>query len=84
MRDLRADILGGHHSGTWTADFTVAPPTYAGTGNITRVSMAQLATLMHDNWAAGAVDAQYSLAMRGVDARQPSRFGNRLSRLHLE
>ena len=28
--------------------------------------MAQLATLMHDNWAAGAVDAQYSLTMRGV------------------
>ena len=57
----------GHHSGTWTADFTVAPPTYSGAGSMTRVSMAQLATLMHDNWAAGAVDAQYSLAMRGLD-----------------
>ena len=63
--DLRADILGGRHSGTWTADFTVAPPTYSGTGSMTRVSMAQLGTLMHDNWAAGAVDAQYSVAMRG-------------------
>jgi hypothetical protein len=29
--------------------------------------MAQLATLMHDNWAAGVVDAQYSLAMHGLD-----------------
>ena len=67
VRDLRADILAGRHNGTWTADFTVAPPTYSGTGSITRVSMAQLATLMHDNWAAGAVDAQYSLAMRGLD-----------------
>ena len=63
--DLRADLLGGRHSGTWTADFTVAPPTYSGTGSMTRVSMAQLGTLMHDNWAAGAVDAQYSVAMRG-------------------
>ena len=62
-----ADILAGRHNGTWTADFTVAPPTYSGAGSITRVSMAQLATLMHDNWAAGVVDAQYSLAMHGLD-----------------
>src|SRR5208337_5628841 len=41
-------------------------PTYSGTGSITRVSMAQLGTLMHDNWAGGTVDAQYSLAMRGL------------------
>jgi hypothetical protein len=66
VRDLRADVLGGRHNGTWTADFTVAPPTYSGTGSMTRVSMAQLGTLMSDNWAAGAVDAQYSLAMRGL------------------
>ena len=32
--DLRADLLGGRHRGTWTADFTVAPPTYSGTGSI--------------------------------------------------
>ena len=67
VRDLRADILAGHHNGTWTADFTVAPPTYSGTGSMTRVSMAQLATLMHDTWAAGTVDAQYSLAMHGLN-----------------
>ncbi len=68
VRDLRADVLGGRHSGVWTADFTVSPPTYSGTGSVTRVSMAQLAALMHDSWAAGAVDAQYSLAMRGLDS----------------
>jgi AsmA family/AsmA-like C-terminal region len=67
VRDLRADLLGGHHNGTWIGDFTVAPPTYSGTGSITRVSMAQVATLMHDNWATGEVGAQYSLAIRGVD-----------------
>ena len=67
VRDLRADILAGHHNGIWTADFTVAPPTYSGTGSLTRISMVQLATLMHDTWAAGTVDAQYSLAIRGLD-----------------
>ena len=66
VRDLRADMLGGKHNGSWTADFTVAPPTYSGTGSVTRVSMPQLGTLMHDNWAGGTVDAQYSLALRGL------------------
>jgi hypothetical protein len=66
MLDLRADILGGRHNGVWTADFTVASPTYSGTGSVARVSMAQLGTLMHDNWATGVADAQYSLAMRGL------------------
>ncbi len=67
VRELRADVLGGRHNGTWNADFTVSPPTYSGSGNISRVSMAQLATLMHDSWASGTVDAQYSMALSGVD-----------------
>ena len=66
VRDLRADILGGRHNGTWTADFTVAPPTYSGTGSLARVAMAQLGALMHDNWATGTIDAQYSVAMHGL------------------
>jgi hypothetical protein len=66
VSDLRADLLGGHHSGTWTADFTVSPPRFAGSGNVMRVSMAQLAMLMHDNWATGSVDGKYSLAMEGL------------------
>jgi len=66
ISDLRGDVLGGHHAGTWTADFTVSPPRFAGSGNLSRVSMAQLASLMHDNWASGAVDAKYSLAMAGL------------------
>ena len=67
MHDLRADFLGARHNGPWTADFTVSPPTYSGTGTLTRASMGQLGALMHDNWAAGTVDVQYSLAMRGLD-----------------
>src|SRR5271165_6431583 len=66
VSDLRADLLGGHHTGTWTADFTVSPPRFSGSGNLTRMSMAQLASLMHDNWATGTMDAKYSLAMDGL------------------
>jgi AsmA family/AsmA-like C-terminal region len=68
VSDLRADLLAGHHTGTWTADFTVSPPRFAGSGNVTRVSMLQVASLMHDNWAAGTLDAKYSLAMAGLTA----------------
>jgi AsmA family/AsmA-like C-terminal region len=67
VSDLRAEFLGGHHSGAWSADFTVSPPRFSGSGNVTRLSMAQLASLMHDNWATGTMDAKYSLAMSGLN-----------------
>jgi hypothetical protein len=67
VSDLRAEFLGGHHSGVWSADFTASPPRFSGSGNVTRLSMAQLASLMHDNWATGAMDAKYSLAMSGLN-----------------
>ena len=67
VSDLRADLLGGHHSGAWSADFTVSPPRFSGSGNIARLSMAQLASLMHDNWATGTTNAKYSLAMSGLN-----------------
>jgi AsmA-like C-terminal region len=68
VSDFRADLLAGHHNGTWTADFTVSPPRFAGSGNVARVSMLQLASLMQDNWATGTLDAKYSLAMAGLTA----------------
>jgi AsmA family/AsmA-like C-terminal region len=67
VSDLRADFLGGHHSGAWSADFTVSPAKFSGSGNVNRISMAQLASLMHDNWATGTTDAKYSLAMSGLN-----------------
>ena len=66
VSDFRADLLAGHHTGTWTADFTVSPPRFAGSGNVTRVSMLQLGSLMQDNWATGTLDSKYSLAMAGL------------------
>lgn len=66
VSDLRADLLAGHHTGAWTADFTVSPPRFAGSGTVVRVSMVQLAALMHDNWATGTIDAKYSLALAGL------------------
>jgi hypothetical protein len=68
VTDLHGELLGGKHTGAWTADFTVSPPSFTGSGSMSKLSMAQLAALMHDNWATGAVDAQYSLTMAGANA----------------
>ncbi|HEY4961354.1 MAG TPA: AsmA family protein [Terriglobales bacterium] len=67
LKDTQADVLGGHHSGNWDADFTVAPPKYFGSGTVTKIAMAQVAALMRDAWATGTADGQYTLGMAGLD-----------------
>ncbi len=65
---LRSDLLGGHHTGKWTGDFTTSPPRYAGGGVVQKISMDQLSTLMHENWATGQTAAKYAISMQGKDA----------------
>ena len=65
---LQADMLGGRQDSSWIGDFTVSPPRFMGNGVVSKVSMAQVGTLMHDNWATGNVDAQYSIALSGLNA----------------
>jgi AsmA protein len=59
LSELRGEVLGGRHSGAWTADFTSHPARWEFRGLIEHVAMDRLATLMRDNWAGGAVDAKY-------------------------
>ncbi len=66
LKDARADVLGGHHTGNWDADFTASPPKYFGSGAITKIAMAQVAALMNDAWATGTLDGQYNLGIAGV------------------
>lgn len=68
LKDIRADMMSGHHAGNWDADFTVKPPKYFGSGTITKIAMAQVAALMHDAWATGTIDGRYTLGMAGIDA----------------
>ncbi len=67
IHELKADLLGGHQDGSWLADFTISPPRFMGNGVVSKISMSQLASLMHDNWASGNVDATYSLQMAGMN-----------------
>ncbi len=64
---LRSDLLGGHHTGKWTADFTASPPRYAGGGVMQKISMDQLSTFMHENWASGQTSGKYAISLQGKD-----------------
>jgi hypothetical protein len=69
LSNVQADLWGGKHRGQWTADFTGNQPVYSGTGTVDSVSMPQLASLMKDNWATGAVSATYTASVRGFTAK---------------
>ncbi len=64
---LHSDLLGGHHTGHWTADFTQSPPGFEGGGSMQKISMDQLSALMHENWASGPALGKYAVAMQGTD-----------------
>ena len=70
LSGLRADVLGGKHSGTWHADFTIKPPAYSGTGALEGVSLGRVAELMHDPWISGTAKAQYELALSGASSSE--------------
>lgn len=65
ISNLRGDILGGQHSGDWTADFSVNPPAYSGTGTLEKVALGQLAEAMHDNWITGSGNGTYVATTQG-------------------
>jgi hypothetical protein len=70
VRELKADLLGGHHEGNWDADFTSSPPKFYGSGSVSKLAMAQVSTLMHDPWATGNLSGQYTIGLAGLDRTQ--------------
>ena len=59
LSNLRAEVLGGHHTGEWQVDFSVNPPTYGGNGTLEKVALGQLAEAMHDPWVTGTANVEY-------------------------
>ena len=68
LSEMRAEMLGGRHTGEWQADFTSKPPQYSGSGSLDRVSLRQLATAMHDGWVTGSANATYQASASGLEA----------------
>jgi hypothetical protein len=63
--DVRGELLGGHHLGRWTADFTQNPPAFHGSGVLENASVPQITLLMRDNFATGTIGGDYSLTFSG-------------------
>jgi len=70
FNDLRGEILGGKHQGRWEADFTDAGPAYTGSGTLEAVALPQVSAAMHDNWAAGTLNATYHASLTGKNAAE--------------
>ena len=66
IKDLRAELLGGHHVGEWKADFTSLPPRYSATGAVDRLALGQLATAMNNPWITGSATAKYRIEASGL------------------
>ena len=82
LSNLRGKVLGGEHRGQWTADFTGSAPVYSGSGICEQLSLAQLATAMHDDWVSGAATASYRFTASGVSA--PEIFSSATASLQIE
>jgi len=65
---VQGELLGGQYRGDWRADFRGPQPKYEGTGSLRGIAMPQLATLMHDNWAGGALDISGRVTFSGSTA----------------
>jgi AsmA family/AsmA-like C-terminal region len=65
LSNLRADLLGGRHTGEWLVDFTVNPPTYRGNGVLEKAALGQIAEAMHDAWITGTANVEYRAEMTG-------------------
>lgn len=66
--DLRADMLGGRHTGEWKGDFLAKPPQYVGSGKLDHFVLGQLAEAMRDGWITGTATAGYQVKTSGLSA----------------
>ena len=61
VSELAADVMNGKHDGEWHADFTAKPAVCSGSGTLTGISLARLASTMKDGWISGTANASYEL-----------------------
>jgi len=68
LSTLQGEVLGGKHTGEWTADFTAKPPEYSGSGTFEAVELGQLSQATHDGWITGSGTASYTSSASGLTA----------------
>jgi hypothetical protein len=67
LTDLRGSVLGGNHTGEWSADFSTDSPQYTGKGSLQHVALGQLAQAMHDGWVTGTASSSYQISASGAN-----------------
>ncbi len=69
LTNTRATLLGGTYQGQWSGDFSMDPPVFDGSGAALNVSLTEIATLMHDDWATGPATINFRVTFfgRGFD-----------------
>ena len=65
LSNIHGEILGGHVTGEWAANFAAKPPKYRGQGKLEGVALSQAADLMHDPWIDGTGIASYEVTASG-------------------
>jgi uncharacterized protein involved in outer membrane biogenesis len=65
LTELRGEIFGGEHVGEWQGNLQLSPPQFSGTGKFERISLAQLADAMKDDWISGTGKASYQISASG-------------------
>lgn len=68
LTDLRGSVLGGNHSGEWSADFSSDTPQYSGRGTLQHTVLGQLAQAMRDGWVTGTASVTYQINASGTNA----------------
>jgi hypothetical protein len=66
LTDLHGSVLGGVHSGEWSADFSAESPQYSGKGLLEHIALQQLAQAMHDGWVMGTASGSYEISASGT------------------
>jgi len=67
---LRGQLLEGTHQGNWIVDMSDRPMRYHGTGTLQDISLAQVGTLMNDDWISGTAAGNFDLDGSGDSFRQ--------------
>ncbi len=70
LQQMQVKVLGGAHTGQWTADFRARPPAFKGSGAIQGGSLDQLAALTQDNWVSGTASLAYQANFFGSNAAE--------------
>jgi hypothetical protein len=68
--EVRGDVLGGKHVGSWIADFMAKPPAYSGSGKLEHIALGQLSDAMHDGWITGTATASYQAKAAGLSTSE--------------